>query len=73
MISLYTKKNCEKCQKIKSILRERKIQFVEKPIEIADNLAELINSGITLGDAPVMEKDGVYYTNSSGLLKAIPQ
>lgn len=73
MITLYTKKNCEKCKVIKDLLKKKKIKYIEKSIESVEDLVELINAGVPLNEAPIVEKDGKFYTNRTGLLKAISE
>lgn len=72
MITIYTKENCEKCQEIKTIMKEKNIEYIEKSVENVEDLTELIVAGVDISEAPVIEKDGEYFTNkTTGLLKAL--
>lgn len=73
MITIYTKKNCEKCEMIKKTLKSKNIKFIEKSADSPEGLMELIDAGITLGEAPVVEKNGKFLTNKDGLLKIISE
>jgi len=69
MVKIYTKQNCGKCVMVKDLLKERNIEYKEKSIESFDDLSELIAAGVDISEAPIIEKDGVYYTNKNGLLR----
>lgn len=69
MIKIYTKENCGKCTMVKTMLKEKNIEFIEKSVESPDDLAELILAGVDISEAPVVEKDGHFYTNKNGLLR----
>ena len=71
MITLYSKKNCGKCQQVKNIMKDKNIEYIEKDLENPDNVAELVMNNVTLSEAPVLEHNGVYFTNSTGLLRCI--
>lgn len=70
-LTIFTKKDCEKCDMIKSKLKDKKIKFIEKSIEDPNNLTELIVAGVEINEAPVIEKNGQFFTNKNGLLRAI--
>lgn len=59
MIKVYGKMNCSKCENLKSILNGRGISF-----EYNDDLKTLMTvaSKARIMSAPVVEKDGNYYT-----------
>ena len=68
MITLYSKKACGKCVQVKNILESKKIEYIEKSLDDPDITAELIMNNVMLYEAPIVEKDGKYYTHSTGLL-----
>lgn len=59
MIKVYGKTNCSKCENLKNILNGRGISF-----EYNDDLKTLMTvaSKARIMSAPVVEKDGSYYT-----------
>lgn len=59
MIKVYGKTNCSKCENLKNILNDRGINF-----EYNDDLKTLmmVASKARIMSAPVVEKDGNYYT-----------
>ncbi|MGY0393765.1 MULTISPECIES: glutaredoxin domain-containing protein [unclassified Fusobacterium] len=59
MIKIYGKENCSRCQTIKGILDEKKVAY-----EYSDDLKTLMTvaSKARIMSAPVVEKDGQYYT-----------
>lgn len=71
MITVYTKPGCEKCEMIKKMIKERGLEYKEKSVIDADTLSELVLAGVDISEAPVVERDGKFYTNKNGLLKAI--
>lgn len=59
MIKVYGKINCNKCESLKNILKDKNINF-----EYNQDLKTLmiIASKARIMSAPVIEKDGAYYT-----------
>lgn len=72
MIKLFSKENCAKCDEIKKFMTDRKVVFTELPLSVDDNLAYLISNNVNISEAPIIEKDGVFYNNkTTGLTRAI--
>jgi glutaredoxin len=72
MIKLFSKDNCEKCDEIKKFMKDRNIEFQELPLSSEENLSYLVCNDVSISEAPVIEKEGVFYTNkTSGLTRAL--
>lgn len=57
-ILLYTRHDCPMCKAVKIWLKERKLSFEEKDIDILDNLVDLITNFPSIRTVPILVIDG---------------
>jgi glutaredoxin len=71
---VFSKPNCEKCEDIKTRLKEANVSFIEKSIKDAEVLAELkpLLAGLKNPLLPVIKfDDGSVVTNDMGLYREL--
>jgi glutaredoxin len=63
-IIVYTLEYCPNCDELKEYLNKNKILFSEQDMSTAESLTELRLNGIFVNEAPVIQKDSVFLTNT---------
>jgi len=63
-VVVYTSRSCHKCAVLKEWLKTSNREFEERDLENVDVMAELVMRDIVVLSAPVIEVDGVVYTES---------
>lgn len=63
-IIVYTLEYCPHCEELKEYLKNNKILFSEQDMSSAESLTELRVNGIFVNEAPVIQKDSVFLTNT---------
>lgn len=68
-IIVYTLPICPNCEHIKTLLMENNIAYTARDIEDPDVYADLLLSGCSLVEAPILSIDGAFYDMRSAILK----
>jgi glutaredoxin len=70
-IILYSLPVCPKCDEVKVIFKENKIEYKEKNLEDEDVFSELLLDCVTLTEAPIIRIDGMYSYCSEEVVQGV--
>ena len=68
-VIVYTLPVCPNCEQLKCLLNENNISYTSRDIEDPDVYADLLLSGCSLVEAPILSIDNEFYDALSGMIK----
>lgn len=68
-VIVYTLPVCPNCEQLKCLLNENNISYTSRDIEDPDVYADLLLSGCSLVEAPILSIDGSFYDLRNGVSK----